>query len=282
MNHIIKHILISVIVAMMLLSSVVLYFKLTEPIPTSSLENRQELLSPIILPKSDEEVKLPAIVQEINARNSVISSIGCDDVELKIWQSGHRFKLTGKIYSEKPTNFRMEIGSIMGKELDIGSNLDVLWYWSRRDRSVGLHYASHTDFHKTRLKTPFSPVFLRSTLGIEPLGEKDVSIVEHENDIVLTYSMLDASGLPIQFSVFVSKIRKQIDGYVVSDQSGKVEASCEIQQYVGDMPTKILYNWYAEKRVMLMVLNHPRLNPVIGPEMWSMPNHTPKLNMAND
>lgn len=277
-----RHLLICLIVTMTLIGGIVATLKMTEKAPVSSLEQLQNNL-PISVPVTPSTItELPKLVQEINARNSQIVSIGCDDVELKIWEGGHRVKLKGQIYSEKPNNFRLRISSIMGKELDIGSNPDFLWYWSRRDKEPGLHYAAHVDFEKTRLKSPFDPLFLRSTLGIELLSEDGVSLTDTENEFIMTYSKKDSRGLPIQFSVFVSKSRKQIEGYIIRDLDGKIEASCEIQQYVGEMPTQILYNWYAEGRVMLMLLNRPKLNPIIGPEMWAMPNHVPKLNMATD
>lgn len=243
---------------------------------------KEKIVLPDIKPQQ-ESVKTPELIQRLNEKNARIKSISCDNVEFRIWQSGHRYKLTGKIHSEKPKNFRMQIASIMGPELDIGSNDETFWYWSRRDRDAGLHWAIHADFHKTRLKSPFNPLFLRNSFGIEPLAEDNVSFQENEMYLVPVYSMTDTRGLPIKFSVFLNKKTEQIDGYVISDNDGKIEAACEIQQYVGDIPVKILYNWCAEERTMQIVLHKPELNSVISPEIWAMPkNRLPMLDMAKD
>jgi hypothetical protein len=152
----------------------------------------------------------------------------------------------------------MEISSLLGKELDVGSNSQNFWYWSRRDKTPGLHYAAHADLNKTRLKTPFNPMFLKSTLGVEELSSENCKIIESQKDFMVVYPRLNASGDPINFAIFVSKERKQIDGYVVTDSNGKSLAACEVQQYSGDIPVKILYTWYEENRVMLMQMNRGR------------------------
>lgn len=252
----------------------------TEAQPEGTIDQKRDEFSQIPDAPLQPKVELPPLVKEINARSAAIKSIACDDVDMKVWQGGHRYKLSGVLYYEKPRNFRMEISSVMGKEVDVGANDQYFWYWSRRDKNPGLHYAAHADVNKTRLKTPFNPMFLRSTLGVEELPGVDCKIVETQKDYMLSYPRLNASGDPIVFSVFVNKERKQIDGYVVTNRAGKSIASCEVQQYSGDIPTKILYNWHEESRVMLLQFNRPRVNAAVGSGTWAMPNYTPKINMA--
>lgn len=234
----------------------------------------------------DEPIKnkleLPQVVKEINLKCSKIKNISFESIDLKLWQGGHRFRLDGTLYYEKPNNFRMEIFSLLGKELDLGSNKQNFWYWSRRDKTPGLHYASHSDLNKTRLKTPFNPMFLKSTLGIEELPSDNFQLVENQNDYMILYPRISATGEPINFTVFVNKERKQIDGYVVKNFAGKSIAACEIQQYSGEIPSKILYTWYEESSIMLMQLNRVKLNGVILEKTWSMPNYSPKYNMAEN
>jgi hypothetical protein len=248
--------------------------------PDNAIEQKKDEFSHLpdvpIKPKNE----LPAIVKQINSQSTAIRSLSCDSLELKVWQGGHRYRLNGTLYYEKPQNFRMEISSIMGKEVDVGSNDTFFWYWSKRDQNNGLHFATHADLDRTRLKTPFNPMFLRSTLGIEELSAENCKIIESPKDYMIVYQRQNTSGEPINFAVFVSKSQKRIDGYLVSNKEGKSIAACEIQQYSGHIPTKILYSWYEENRTMLMQLNNPRLNVAISKNMWMMPNYTPKINMA--
>jgi hypothetical protein len=88
------------------------------------------------------------------------------------------------------------------------------------------------------------------------------------------------TGQPVLFSVLINKARKQVDGCLITDQSGKVLAASEIQQYNNGVPVKILYSWYEENRTMLMTLKNPKVNTTISGSAWAMPNYTPKSNMA--
>lgn len=250
--------------------------------PEGTLVKKKEKLFSTIPDQTQPKVDLPPVVQLINGRNAQIKSLGCDDMEMKVWLNGHRYRLTGSLYYAKPKSFRMEISSILGKEVDVGSNDKLFWYWSRRDKNPGLHFASHADISKTRLKTPFNPMFLRATLGLEILPAENVKVMEKGDNIMLVYPRQNAMGEPILFSVFINKTRKQVDGYLVTNKAGTNIAACEVQEYSGDVPVKILYNWYEENRVMLMTLNRPVLNPTMPPSVFQMPNITPKKNMAED
>jgi hypothetical protein len=248
--------------------------------PEGTLIDKSKQFS-MVKDKASSKVELPEIVKQINARNENVKRLTCENMDLRVWQDGHRFKLSGKLHYEKPKRFRMEINSILGKEADIGSNDILFWYWSRRDKKPGVHYATHEDLSKTRLKTPFNPMFLRATLGVEVLPSENCRVVENQNGFMLVYPRENASGEQILFSVFVSKSKNAVEGYLVSDQSGKTLAACEVQQFAGDLPSKILYSWYEENRVMLMQLNELKVNSNISESVWSMPNYTPKNNMAD-
>ena len=273
-----RSILIGCIIIIAILCFGIIYQKYTQPNSEIFLQEREKLL------EEEPEIKaeLPALVKEINVRNASIKSLSCERLDIKIWQNGHRFQLSGKIYSEKPINFRMTIDSIMGHEVDIGSNDKNFWYWSRRDKVPGLHYAAHPDLYKSRLKTPFNPIFLRSTLGIEELPNENFKIVENEKHIMVTYPQINASGEDVLFSVFINKDKKQIDGYLIVNKDGKTAASCEIQEYSVDIPTKILYNWNEEERIMLITLTKPQFNQTLSSQVWEMPPVRPKLDMAKD
>jgi hypothetical protein len=247
--------------------------------PTDAVVRKRDEFSK--LPPPVPAAELPPLVQEVNRRNAAITSMACDDVEMRVWLRGHRYRLTGEIYYEKPKNFRMEISSVLGKEVDVGANAEAFWYWSRRDPEPGLHWAAHADLSKTRLKTPFNPAFLRATLGLEVFPSENVRVAERGTDLMLTYPRVGANGEALLFSVFLDKQQRRVSGYVVTDATGAAVAACEIQAYSGLLPSKILYNWCAEGRVMLMTLPNARANAAIPAGVWRMPNYTPKINMAD-
>lgn len=161
-------ILVATIIGMFFLMGIVFWLKLKEPAP--------KVGCPPIIPNmidktgfdrvSDQPI-VPCEVNAVNFRNETIKSFSCSDMEVKLWEGGMRIRLQGSLYYEKPKGFRMRINSVFGEEVDLGSNDDVFWYWSRRNKRKGLYYAHHEDFQKTRLKTPFNPLFIRASLGLD-------------------------------------------------------------------------------------------------------------------
>jgi hypothetical protein len=247
--------------------------------PEPTISKRHEEFKTTPLPASQDR-PVPAVVHEINAKNAKVNTFVCEDLEIKLWEGGRRHRVRGEVYYEKPKNFRLILSSILGKEIDLGSNATHFWYWSKRDKEPGLHFARHEDFPKTRLKTPFNPMLMRAALGAEILDTKNCKIVENQQDIMLVYSRVSGSGRPVQFSVFVSKAKKQIDGFLLSDEFGKRLATCEIRERKGDVPVEVMFTWHEENRVMLMRFNGPKVNGPVNARHWTMPAYSPKIDMA--
>ena len=118
--------------------------------------------------------KANPIIEAINLKNSKIKTFYCDDIKIKAIKK-LTVNLKGKIYFEKDKNFRMFTSSILGKESDIGSNDNQFWFWSRKMNPPALHYAKYEDIYKTRLKTPFHPIWTIECLGILPFAISSIA-----------------------------------------------------------------------------------------------------------
>ncbi len=256
------------------------WLKTLEPIPQSQITQKVEEIQK---PPTKPPLVVPELIKKINARNKSITSIYCDNVKVKVWKNGSRYKISGSMYYEKPTKFRLKISSIMGDELDLGSNNKLFWYWSRRDKDPGLHYAKHEDYNKTRLKSGFNPRFMMRSLGIaEIVINEKTKVVETEKDWIIVHRKKNASGKPILVSIFFSKAKEVIDGIIVTDMNGKPHASADIQGHQNGLPTKILYVWHTENQALLLEFRKVRVNQRISSQKWRMPNKKPQLNMADD
>jgi len=225
---------------------------------------------------------IPPVITALNFKNEKIRSLVASDMEIKYWQNGRRFRLSGRLYFEKKRHFRMVVDSIVGQELDLGSNDTHFWYWSKRDVEPGLHYAAHSDFHKTRLKTPFNPMLMQASLGLEIIDVSNAKITEDDQRILVTNTHRSATGQTILYTTFISKKTQLIDGFVVTSQEGKKLVTCEIRAHNGDTPTEILYIWYEENKTMQLKLGRTKLNEKISDSIWRMPNYGPKINIAED
>jgi hypothetical protein len=247
--------------------------------PICDLENRKDGLGVV---SKELEDQYRSLIQEINEKNAYIQSFLCNNGEVRFWEGNQRFKLKSTVNYCKPFGFRMQIHSLMGKELDLGSNDKIFWYWSKRDRLPGVYWAIYEDFQKTRLKTPFNPIFIRSTFGLEKIELENAKIADNNVDLTLTYPQVNSVGDRIWFSILINKERKEIDGFLIFDKNGQSLAVCEIQSRVNNFPNKILYLWKEENRSMSIVLKDPKINIAQGSDIFQMPEYSPKINMADE
>lgn len=224
--------------------------------------------------------KLPVFL-DYNRLNETIQTFAAENITVKVWENGSRFKLSGSIHYEKPKRFRLKLRSLVGEELDLGSNDTVFWYWSRRDPRPGVYYAAHEDFYKTRLKTPFNPLFLRESLGLDTLDLTNAKVVEKGNEVMVVSLRKSATGRQVMYSMFLNKATNRMDGVIVSDTNGKPLASCQIA-YNGNLPEKIIYEWHEEQRMLALEFKKPQVNVLISPKMWQLPDHKPHINMGEE
>lgn len=228
------------------------------------------------------EIVIPDIVQKINARNANIGTFLAENMEVKIWERNMRFKLRGELFYKKDAFFRMKISSILGKEVDLGANDQVFWYWSRRDPQPGLYYARYEDYASTRLKTPFNPVFLRESLGLSQIETNNAQFISKDGFTSVSRVIINALGNQVIYSIFINEQLQRIEGCLITDLQYKPLASCEIQKFSGDLPQRILFVWHEEDKVMLLEFDDPKVNVEIDDSQWELPRHEPKINMAEE
>jgi hypothetical protein len=196
--------------------------------------------------------------------------------------NGIRVKLTASLFYEKERKFRMTTKSFLGAEGDFGSNDQVFWFWSRRNKPPALHYAKYEDFYKTRLKSPFDPMFLRETLGLDPIKTDGARVVEDAKKFVIINNLKNSMGQPILKWTFIDRENQRINGLLITNSDGTPIASGEILKYENELPSQILYQWFEEKTTMLMEFGHPECNVEIEEGRWELPNITPQIDMGKD
>lgn len=226
--------------------------------------------------------EVPAIVAKINLRNSAITSFTCERVSVKTWELGLRVRLSATVLYEKDNSFRLKLRSAFGNEMDLGSNDEIFWYWSRRDKNPGLYWAVYADYRKTRLKTPFNPMFMRDTLGLSEISTENARISETTEYVILTYDKYNAMNQPILYSVMLDKATILIAGIIVTDTDGIPLVTVDIQHYPDGILKKILYTWHEENRILALEFRNSQINVEIPSTNWIPPNKTPQINMAEE
>lgn len=212
------------------------------------------------------------IIDEINNRNNNIKTFCCKKVSIITWEGKKKINLTGSLYYKKPNFFRMEIFWKSNKETDIGSNQEIFWYWAKREKNPALFWAKHEDFPRSRLKTPFDPNFIKSSLGVDEI--KYEKIYENESIIAIN-PQLNGIGQTIFLETIINN--KNINGLKIT-RNNQLLAASEIKNRY---PLEILYNWVEENRIVLIKFEDVLINTQINDSVFILPNYKPKINMLD-
>jgi len=250
--------------------------------PPSALN--QLNLETITVEPDPEPICIPKEVLEVNRINSQLKGMACSGINVYVWEGGFKFRLSGNLRYEKGKKFRMTVRSLFGKELDLGSNDEQFWFWSRRSNEPGLFYAKHEDYYKTRLKTPFNPVWIMHTLGIDEIDAEDVEIVDEKDkdEILVVKEGVNSMGKPILTTTFVNRYTMRVTKVLTTDLNGKPLASSEIKKYSGNFPIEIVYDWFEENKTMEIKIKGPWEGGKSNPLLWERPNINPKTDMGVD
>ena len=223
------------------------------------------------------------VLDAVNERNSQINNISCNLHAIAQAPGKRPAKLNGVLFYEKQRKFKMELDSFLGPELNIGSDGEKFWFWSRRMKNPGLYWSSYENLYKTKLKTPFNPLWLSHCLGIDPINYEDATIDKDDgNRWRVIKKTINAKREPITAIIYVDPKRNLITGHGIYDQDGVLCASSEIEEFNGTFPAKITFIWHKEDASMIWHLDSVRFNATINTNEWVMPNITPKIDMSHD
>lgn len=207
----------------------------------------QPKLEPIIfnepIVESPKDTHIEDIINKVNEKNSVINGFSSKAI---IQTNG--MELNAEIYYRKDKMFRMFIyGPLGGLNLDIGSNSDIFWFWSKGFDRNTLYWASYEEgYSKTRLKTPFNPTWIMESLGYEKVvGDK---YKEDEKYLKVFREDIISRGRKVVKAVMIDKKNLTIVGHYVYDLSGKLLVSSERNENSIDI------NWLEENQKMSIKL----------------------------
>jgi len=244
------------------------------------VENPSQL-SPISPEVPPEQIEILKCIEEMNIRNAGILSLYCQDMDVIIQSGEIGIRLRGKMAYEKDKRFRMKIYRRFRNvlEADIGSNDSVFWFWASQMEPPALHYASHEDFLKTRLKKPFHPKSMMESFGINEIDIQDAELSEFEGKWKVSKKRKTGDGTVIH-SILIDPVKKRhLGSYVTAE--GKLVASSEVIEWEGDIPKVIILNWHDEGVILRLKLNDPKTNTSIPESQWAMPEINPKINMGD-
>lgn len=232
-------------------------------------------------PRDDEHII--DIIHEINNANAKIKSLYYDDLTFRIEQQNTKAKLKGFLAYEKPKNFRIIVNSFWGTESDIGSNEEIFWFWSKRMRPAALYYSSHENY-RSRLKTPFHPIWLMNSLGINQIDTSDIQAYTYGSHWAVSQKCISTQGELVKKVILIDEKNKRILAHYLYDKNEKLIMATEITEFyrINDtiIPKTINTIWYEENVKIQWVLNSPRINLKIASNYWKEPSRYHRINIG--
>lgn len=230
----------------------------------------------IIIQKPISNRLVRDLIIQVNKQNDAVKTFSCDDIKIKVKKIP--FKLKACLYYEKPQNFRMVVKSLVGKELDIGSNSQQFWFWSKRMNPPALHYADYKDLNKTCLKTPLNPLWLIESLGMGKINP-DAPMSKSGKYIIVTDARQSMLNSWIVKKTLIDTELKAIAGHYLYEADGTLIASAETT-FLNSQPKNVRVIWHEENITMDWDLGPIKKNQSIDQIYWQMPSYKNKINLA--
>lgn len=214
---------------------------------------------------------------------------------LAAWQSTHAHvtvsnmppvPIPASIAVEAPRNFRLLVSRPTGaQEVDIGSNDDVLWIWTR-DEPDHVLTVSHTDvplaMRELQMPVEIHPDWLMQVFGVVPLRAQDFKLQRDQKDsrmLELVATQQSSFGEDVERVVRVDLKQGRVVEHALRLPGKKVLVRATLEQYQRlpsgtELPGVYRLEWPDAQMEMAIHIRQPEVNPVslgANKSLWQVP-----------
>jgi hypothetical protein len=190
-------------------------------------------VAPQVLPAGASREQIVAAVNQNSARVQSLSVMGAtitipDMLGLPI--------LSGNIAAERPGRFRLTAGTALsGQELDIGSNDELFWLWSRREQPPALYFCRHDRFATSNIRQvmPIEPQWLLAALGIVDIDPATLinGPLPHRDGKIELHTWLPSASGTLRRIMVIDAGRAWVTEQYVYDASNALVASAVAESF---------------------------------------------------
>ncbi|MCY2966723.1 MAG: hypothetical protein NT069_24355 [Planctomycetota bacterium] len=221
----------------------------------------------------------PCVLAQHASAPEIIAHVNNNAASIRSWQThnasisspGIPFSVTASIVVEAPRNFRMVARSPLGPEVDLGSNAEHYWFWSRDDKSKRIYLANHETESGQPLNAsmPFQPEWIMEAMGVIPLDPTRVVEVNRDpqaGTVTLSEDRVSPQGQPLRKVTVVNLCHGLVTEHALVDGQGRLIARAQLLNHVRDpasravLPAKIHLVWPVAKIDMVMALGTIEVN----------------------
>ena len=224
------------------------------------------------------------IVNHLNSQTAGVYGWQSSTVTIRTrLQSGIPISLKAMLAVEHPKRFRLRADSLLGPEVDFGSNPDRFWFWVKRNPQKQVFTVRHDQYQSmgSQLNIPFEPDWLLEALRVVPLNEKELSIQkegQNSPNVKLISDRLLPNGNLVQKILVVNLCTGNIIEQSLYDSKGQRIATATFGEYrtcnnsSAILPHVVILDWPQAGIVLTMTMKNIDINPTgIPTEVWGLP-----------
>ncbi len=148
----------------------------------------------------------PILFSALPTREEAVAAVNANSSRIQALQTrGATISVPGapaigaEIALARPANLRFRAGtSLLGPELDLGSNATLFWFWAARAPEPDVYFARHDQFADSRARQmlPIEPTWLIQALGAVEIDPASIleGPIDAGNDRVQLKTTLNASA----------------------------------------------------------------------------------------
>lgn len=199
------------------------------------------------------------LVQYLNENAGRVRTVKVDELVIDASMEGQPFSVRGRIFAEKPRNFRMKAIMFGKDEVDIGSNSNEFWFWAAKNKDPYQYFCAYKDLEAGSVQSmplPIQPEWVMEAMGLGPYGPADKYQLETDaQSIRLIERIRSPQGYPVRKVIVmqrqpVKSPTPQVTAYVLlDDKSGSEICSAHIERTTIDRTTGAILPYKMELRV---------------------------------
>lgn len=203
--------------------------------------------------------------------------------------------LPASIAVEAPRNFRLLVSHPLsgGQEVDIGSNSERFWIWSKDAPQVMT--ASHDDvalaIQELEMPVHIHPDWLMEVFGVIPLKAEEFELKRPELEnghVELVAARQSPLGEDVERVIRVNVCRGRISEHFLRLPGGKVLARARMEKYTKlpegpELPLLVTLEWPDARMKMVMEIRSPEVNCTNmagNGNLWKIPDHAKVVDIG--
>jgi hypothetical protein len=138
-----------------------------------------------VVAKPGAPANVVGLVKYLNENASRVKTVRVDDLSIDATMGNQPVGLRGRIFAEKPRNFRMKVTALGKDEVDIGSNGQEFWFWAAKNPDPYQYFCSYQDLNegkaRVQMPLPIAPEWVMEAMGIGTYGPAERYTLESED-----------------------------------------------------------------------------------------------------